>query len=187
MKNIELYSEEKVDTLVWPDIYRQVTEDSPALSVLTDFKLNEPLVIDANAKAVAAVKMMLNADVWLKLVVDHNGAFLGIVSRDDLSEQKIMEKVAEGYDRPSLMVSDLMRKRQLIKVFEYSELAYASVRDVIKTMTKFGQLDCLVVDRSKHHIRGIISTTEITRKLNIPIYIQELPNFGEMVKALSHH
>ncbi|MCB1661799.1 MAG: hypothetical protein KDI20_04310, partial [Pseudomonadales bacterium] len=82
MKNIELYSEEKVDTLVWPDIYRQVTEESPALSVLTDFKLNEPLVIDANAKAVAAVKMMLNADVWLKLVVDHNGAFLGIVSRD---------------------------------------------------------------------------------------------------------
>ena len=98
-----------------------------------------------------------------------------------------MEKVAEGYDRPTLMVSDLMRQRQLIKVFDYSELAYASVRDVIKTMTKFGQLDCLVVDRSKHHIRGIISTTEITRKLNIPIYIQELPNFGEMVKALSHH
>ena len=116
MKNIELYSEEKVDTLVWPDIYRQVTEESPALSVLTDFKLNEPLVIDANAKAVAAVKMMLNADVWLKLVVDHNGAFLGIVSRDDLSEQKIMEKVAEGY-----FIQELEEQKLALKDMENVE------------------------------------------------------------------
>lgn len=54
MKNIELYSAEKVDKLVWPDTYRQITEDSPASSILTDFKLHEPLVIDASTKAMDA-------------------------------------------------------------------------------------------------------------------------------------
>lgn len=106
--------------------------------------------------------MMINAHARLKLVVDHNNVFLGIISLDDLSEQEIMEKAAVGYDRSCLMVTDLMKPKQSLRVFDYSELAFASIRDVINKMGNFGQPYCLVADRSRHHIRGIISASEIT-------------------------
>ncbi|MFT6702812.1 MAG: hypothetical protein ACJAUM_002689, partial [Pseudomonadales bacterium] len=48
MKNLHLYSVENVDKLAWPEEDYEISKNTPALSILTDFKQHRPRVIDAN-------------------------------------------------------------------------------------------------------------------------------------------
>ncbi len=183
MKNLQFYDAEQVDELVWPDSYQQVTEDSSALVIFTDFRTHQPLVIDSAVRASDAEQHMREAHVRLKLVVDKNDVFMGVVSMDDLDKQEIMKKVVKGYRREDLRVTDMMRPKQDLKVIDYEELKHAQVSQVITALKKYGYQHCLVVDRVNHQIRGLVSASEIARKLKIAIAVHEAPKFTELYLA----
>ncbi len=183
MKELELYDAEQVDELVWPENYQQITEDSPALAIFTDFESHQPIVIDSSVKALDAVQHMFEAHVRLKLVVDKNDKFLGVVSLHDLDEQEIMKKVVQGYRREDLLVTNMMRPKQDLKVIDYEELKHAHVSHVISALQKYGHQHCLVVDRVNHLIRGLVSASDIARKLKIAVAVHESPKFTELYLA----
>ena len=183
MKTLQFYDAEQVDELVWPENYQQVTEDSSALAIFTDFQTHQPLVIDSAIKASDAEQHMLGAHVRLKLVVDKNNTFLGVVSMDDLDKQEVMKKVVQGYRREDLRVTHMMRSKQDLKVIDYEELKNAHVSDVIAALKKYGHQHCLVVDRVNHQIRGLVSASEIARKLKIAVAVHETPKFTELYLA----
>lgn len=186
MKQFSLYDADRVDHLVHPENFEKLSGDSPAMTVFTDFRVYEPMVIDGITTAVEAENMMKRSHVRLKLVIDERGSFLGVIALEDLSNSEIIKKVAEGYNREELQVVDLMRKRQDLKVFDFHELEIMTVFDVLEVLRQYGHQHCLVVEREFHQIRGVISASDIARKLKMDISIQQPPKFAELYLSSLH-
>jgi CBS domain containing-hemolysin-like protein len=186
MKQFSLYDADRVDQLVRPAYFEQLSGDSSAMVVFTDFRVYEPLVIDGTTTAIEAENMMKRSHVRLKLVIDSHGSFQGVIALDDLSNSEIIKKVAEGYNREELQVADMMRKRQDLKVFDFHELETMTVSDVLEVLRQYGHQHCLVVEREHHQIRGVISASDIARKLKMDISIQRPPKFAELYLSSLH-
>ena len=184
MKNLKLTTVETVDHIVKPDDFEAITLDSPATKIFTDFKEYAPLVIDENIKAVDTLQMMMKDHVHLKIVVSEKGDFLGIVTSIDVSERHIIQATMKGLTRDEVLVSDLMVARSDLKAFDIAELERASVNDVVHALKQNGLRHCLVMDVANHHIRGIISSSDIARKLRIPLEVSNSITFAKIFEAL---
>ncbi len=185
MHTLPLYKTESIDTLVWPVVSRTVSLHSPAISVFTDFKHHQPHVIDEHAPATKLTRIMLQAHVTMMLVVNHAGKFIGIVSRDDVTDQKIMQKVSAGLARDSLKVSDFMREKTSLMAFDFDELTRATVGDVVETLKDSQRHHCIVLDRKQHEVRGIISVSDIARQLQVPVDIAHRPSFANLSSVIA--
>jgi CBS domain containing-hemolysin-like protein len=185
MKNLKLVTLENIDHIVTPADFEKVTLDSPAKKIFTDFKQFSPLVIEENTKAIDALKLMRKAHVHLKIVMSNNSNFVGVISSFDISEQQIMHKVATGYAREDILVNDLMLPRNDLLAFSIQELEHSTVNDVIEALKQNGLRHCLVIDSENHHIRGLISSSDIARKLHIPIEINTNVTFAKIFNAVN--
>ena len=184
MRKLNFYPTEPIDELAWPEESKQITEDSPALEVFTDFTQSKPLVIDAQTTAVEAEQLMLKAHVRLKLVVDSDNHFLGVISLDDINQQEQVKQIANGAQRMELALTDFMHPRESIKAFDFHELSQACISQVIDALQESGERHCLVVDHQTHKIRGIISASDIARKLHLPINIASKSSFVDIFSAV---
>jgi CBS domain containing-hemolysin-like protein len=179
-----LYSVQPVDELIWPEQVGDVTLESSALSVFTDFREVSPLVIDAKTTASDTEALMKQAHVRMKIVIDENNHFVGLVGLNDLTERKIIKKIAEGYDRNELMVTDFMRSKAEAKAFAYDELELATVSDVVTALQQSGHQHCLVIDKETHQIRGVISASDVARKLKLPVDINKGASFVDVFNVI---
>ncbi len=184
MKTLALHSIDKVDHLVQPEEFQEVTLKSSALDIFTDFKKHRPLMIDKNTLAVEAEKEMLRSHVKMKLVVDDNKEFVGLISFEDIASQNIVKLVANGYQRSELTVADLMTPRSVIKALDYEDVSKANIANLVDTLQQNGVQHCLVVDSTLHHIRGLISASDIARKLKLSISVMKAPSFIDIFKVI---
>ena len=180
MNKLHFYRADVSDELAHPVAVPTISTHSPALEVFTDFHTVTPLVIDSDTPALQAERLMQMAHVRLKIVVDKKEHFLGVVSLDDLNDQEVIKRISQGYRRAELLVSDFMRPRESLKAFAFSELETSTIQDVIDALEQSGEQHCLVVDLESHEIRGIISASDIARKLKLPIDIKKRSNFAEI-------
>lgn len=183
---LTLYNTEPVDELIWPSSNNEITLDSTALKVFTDFKKHKPRVIDASTSAVDAEKLMLKTHVRLKIIVDNNNHFIGIVSLNELNSQEVIKKISNGFSREELKVIDFMQPKEQLKAFDYLELKKARVSDVVDTLQQCGYQHCLVIDKLSHHVRGLISASDLARKLHLPLNITHNVNFLEIFNVIHH-
>ena len=184
MKTLNLYDTSCIDRFIWPGILQTVDAHSPALNVLTDFREHKPLVVSHNVRAVDVEASMRRQHVRLKLVVDDHEDFLGIVSLDDLNEEEILKKVAYGFDRFELLVTDFMRPRHSVKSLNYAELESARISDLIEALKSAGQQHCLVLDRQKQCVRGLVSASDVARKMKLPVDLTSSVSFSRVYRAL---
>lgn len=185
MKSLTLYSTDSIDRLVWPEAQSAITGITPALSILTDFRQHQPRVIDAGVKALELESIMKRSHVKMKLVLDKNQRFIGIVSLYDLSEENILRKVSKYTPRSELLVSDFMHPRETLKCFDYDELCRATVNDVLETQKHNLQQHCLVIDRKAHEIRGLISARDVARLINRSVDIETHISFEALFEELA--
>ena len=177
---LEFTEIQEIDHLMWPENYQEISRDSPALSVFTDFKVRRPLILEPDTAAHEAEDFMLSAHVKLKLVVDDDSHFLGVVAMEDLRHPDFLARVAAVYTRDSLKVIDIMRPRDSLTALAYADLEKATVGDIINSLQHYVHQHCLVVDKASHRLRGIISVSDIARKLKIKIELQHTPSFAEL-------
>lgn len=185
MHTLHLYHTERADKLAWPESANAITLQSPALTIFTDFKQHMPLVIDCDTRAVELERLMKQSHVKMKLVLDRNGQFAGIVTLADLSEQKIMQKVAQGAKREELRAIDFMQSKTSLRSFDFDELTRSTVGDIVETLKDSGQQHCLVLDREEHEIRGVVSVSDVARILRLPLDIQAQPSFSALSKVIA--
>ncbi|MDO8863688.1 CBS domain-containing protein [Haliea sp. E1-2-M8] len=183
MKKLHLYPTLDIDELEYPKERVSLSLTSSALEFFTDFHDITPLIIPDSMTAVEALKLMRQTHVRMKFVVDNLGQFVGVVSADDLVESKIVMKVAEGYAREALQVRDFMTHKKTMKALDFEEIVSAQISDVIAVLKQSGQQHCLVVDQRNHRVRGIFSASDISRKLHLPIDIQEKSSFYKVFSA----
>ena len=185
MHTLQLHKTDAVDSLAWPVIENKVSFKSSAMAVFTDFKQHMPHVINEDALAVHIEKLMKQSHVRMMLVVDSQERFVGIVTSEDVSEQRIVQRVAEyKVHRDSLVVSDFMQPKTSLLSFDYEELVKSTVGDVIETLKDYGKHHCLVLERDVHEVRGVISVSDIARELKAPLDIQDKPTFYELTRVL---
>lgn len=182
VKNITIFAVDAIDHLVQPDEFDDVTPESSALNILTDFKSHRPHVVESHIPAVEALESMLQENVNLKLVVDERNELIGLITFEDLSDQNILlTQTVNRIKRNEVLVSDLMHPRESIRAINYEDLERASVADIIFTLQRHGQEFYIVVDRNQHHIRGVVASAEISRRLHAPVTVQKQPSLVELL------
>jgi DeoR family transcriptional regulator, catabolite repression regulator len=185
MTHLEFHEIGTVDDFVWPEEVTGISIESPAMLFFTDFEKVKPLVVDLSTRADLARSLMLREHVKLKLVVDSDDKFLGVVSLDDISEQHITAKLSKTITRDSITVADLMVPKREIKGLDFSEVESVDIGTVVHHLKDIGQQHCLVLDKSLNKIRGIFSASDISRKLGLPINVQDHSNFYRVFSALT--
>jgi CBS-domain-containing membrane protein len=184
MKTLELFAVDDINTLAHPTQNQSLDTQSSALQFFTDFAKVQPLVIERNASAVEARQLMLKTHVRMKIVVDEDNNFIGIVSADDLIERHIVQKVAQGIKREEVPLCDFVRSKNQLQALAYSAIENATIGDVIRALQSSGQQHCLVVDQEKGLIRGVFSASDISRQLHLPIDIQQASSFYTVFRAI---
>lgn len=165
---------QNIDTLTFPTEPQQLTLHSPALSVLTDFSRTKPLIIEASTPIDRALEMMKKSHVRMKLVVDEQEHFLGIISTIQLQSDDVLAKATKlRLPRNELSVKDVMLPRQQLQVLELKTLSKAKVGDLLQTLKHLGLQHTVVVDAASQQICGMISAADIARKLHIPFELAQ--------------
>jgi predicted transcriptional regulator len=184
MKALTLYSMDLIDELSSPASPLDISLESPAIEFFTDFQTVQPLVIEPSELAIESKKIMIKTHVRLHFVVDEKGHFVGVISADDLAERKIMQKVASGVQRDEVFVSDLMIPKKNLLALNIDEVKKSRISDIINLLKNQRQQHCLVIDQDAQKIRGIFSSSDISRQLKLPIDIQEESNFFRVFSAV---
>lgn len=180
MKKLHLVNLAATDNIITPEQFEEINLESPAVKIFTDFKDHKALMIEGDTQAITALELMLKTHVRMNIVVSQDNDFIGIISTNELSEQHIVAKLSKGIKREDILVKDLMIPKSDFHAFDYSELLTASVSDVVSTLENYQLRHCLVLDRESHHIRGVISSSDIARKLHMRLDLNIAQSFGSI-------
>ena len=164
----------------------EIRFDDPASEVFTDFEKQMPLMLEQSTTVDEARELMKKSHEKLKLVIDSQESFRGIISLSDLLSHKVMSATEKtGLPRRDLSVAHVMTPRSVLHAIDTSDFANARVGDVLATMKKYGDQHVLVVDMQQRCIRGIVSADEIARRMRIPNDISERANsFSDIYTAV---
>lgn len=185
MKKLELSPLHDSDKLVFPEEFHELSMDSPALKFVSDFKKHHPAVLTASVSALDAAQVLRTGHLSWVLVMDHHGDFIGLLTADDVSYQRVMQLVAAGHNRGDLTVGDLMRRRNRLQLLNLEQIRGASIREVLEAMRSSGQRHCLVVDMDQHHVRGVISAEDVAARLDMEYPIDTPESFAALLRAVA--
>lgn len=126
-----------------PEHEREHDPDSPATDVLTDFLLARPLMIEQSTPLSTAREMMKRAHVRLKLVIDRDENFKGLISLQDLLSVRVMQATERtGLNLAELTVADVMTPRARLHAIDIRDIQHAAIGDLLVTMKSFGDQAC---------------------------------------------
>lgn len=185
MKHISFNNCDRVSHVEWPNDDPQVTLQSKATKITTDFKVHRPLIIDADTKAVEAEYLMKKGHVKLKLVLDRAQQFVGTVSYKDLNDQEIMKKVAGGDPRSDLSVSDFMKPKSTLKAIDWSLLENMSIRCLLQRLANSEEQHVLITEYHGESLRGLISGSDIVRALHLDLNLALPVSFKMISQAIN--
>jgi CBS domain containing-hemolysin-like protein len=174
------------DHLVSPCEFSDVGLRSCALDAFTDFRRHEPYVIEGSTRAVDAALFLRQSHASLRLVVDRDNEFIGLITSKELSDANLLIRVAAGEERKEIRVVDLMKPRHELRALSYGDLQHATVKDLIETLQSNGQQHCLVINEATHNIRGFIAASDVEKRLHMNLHVGETPSFAEIFEALHH-
>jgi CBS-domain-containing membrane protein len=185
-KNLQTHGLQSIDQIQQPGEATNVDIYSSAMEILTDFSEQKPLMLEEQTSIEEAKAMMMRAHVRLKLVIDHEENFKGIITLADLVSIKVMRaRERTGLALHDLVVGDIMTNKKSLRGIDIRELKHARIGDLLSTMQSVGEQHVLVVDSAKGCIRGVVSSSDIARRLHVPVFIAERANsFSDIYQAV---
>lgn len=160
--------------------------DSLAFEVFTDFRLQQPFMLEQSVGIEQAREMMQREHVRRKLVIDVDEHLRGVISLKDLVSSRVMQVMeATNLKREDLTVGDVMVRTTSLKAVELKDFEHARIGDILMTMKAFGEEHVLVVDTENQALRGMVSSTDIARKLHQRVSIDErATSFSEIYQTV---
>lgn len=167
----------------------RVGANDPATEVMTDFTQVSAMTIGPCANLAEVEQRMIASEVRLLLVTDQNNQVLGLITTTDLQGEKPMKYLQEvGGKREEIFVRDIMTPQEKLDVLYMDNVRRARVGDIVETLKRVGRQHALVVDRDEagdQIVRGIFSTTQISRQLGVNVEPAEVAKtFAELEAAL---
>lgn len=168
-----------------------VSEDSPAIAVMTDLRRIPAASIEPEASIAHTNQRMIARGVRLLFVTDDDGRVLGLITATDiLGERPLTTAAARGLHVHELTVRDIMTPVGLIDVVSINDVLHAEVGHVIATLKDHGRQHALVLERDdlgRTIVRGIFSSSQIARQLGTTIQTPEIArSFSEIEHAIAH-
>ena len=168
-----------------------VMPEDPATEVMTDLKVVSAVTIDPQASIEHAMRLMVRRNVRLLLVVNVDNEVEGLITATDLLGEKPLLYLRQyGGTRRDIAVGDIMTPHERLEVLAYADVRSARVGHVVSTLARSHRQHALVADYdSAGHpmIRGIFSTSQISRQLGQVLQTGEIAHsFAEIEAALNH-
>lgn len=165
--------------------------DSPAVNVMTDLTRIAAVTVLGGDMIDEAHQRMLQHSVRLLLVVDQDGKVVGAITADDiLGAGPVQIAALQGIHRDEVLVRHQMTPCRALQVLNMDQVRSACVGHIVATLRLAGRQHTLVVDRSDTgdiRLRGIFSTTHISRQIDIPIQASlRAGTFAEIEAQLMH-
>ena len=166
-----------------------LTPDSPAIDVMTDLRHVASQAVSSFSGIEQATERMKNAGVRLLFVINQSYEILGILTSQDILEEKIVKHMStHNMRREEITARDLMTPQGQVEVLQMYDVARATVGDIIKTFRQMGRQHALVVEEidGKQTIRGILSTTQIAKQTGIHVDTSHYAgSFSELQASIS--
>jgi CBS domain-containing protein len=167
---------------------QRVTEDSPALEVMTDLAVIDAVRVSTNVPIDAALEQMKSSGVRLLFVASSGDELLGVItSRDIESEKPLRFQRETGLTRADVLVRDIMTSRDSLEVLKLDDVRHARVGDIVATLKNMSRQHAMVVDAAGGRMRvcGLFSTSRISRQLGVVLEVAETARtFSEIEAAL---
>jgi predicted transcriptional regulator len=171
-----------------------VALEDPAKLVMTDFNEIQPFSIEPTASIDDTNAKMIACGVRLLFVSDSTGNLLGLVTASDVLGEKPLKYLQEhGGRREDIITQEIMTPHEQLLALHMNDVQTASVGDIIETMKAFGRQHILVTEAgddatsrdTAETIRGIFSTSQISRQVGFTIeLVERANNFAEVEKTL---
>lgn len=166
----------------------QISESSPALSVMTDLRLITPFQICSSSSIDAANEKMIACGVRLLFVHDTHENLLGLItSKDVLGEKPLQFVVANSCAHDDVTVKDIMTPISKLEALPLAQIETATVGDIVSALRDCRRHHMLVLQQQDKCscIRGIISLTQVGRLLGTEMTPSvRAQNFAQLNKAL---
>jgi len=144
---------------------------SPAEYVVNDIKCIISQMIAPDTTIDEALTVMKLSNRKSSLYVGSGTKLLGVISGYTLvSRVVLMTANRKGVARGDLTVADVMSLAYNMPALRKSHVHKACIGDIKKTMESLGESIIQVVDEN-NKICGVISSTDISRVLHEPVYI----------------
>ncbi len=149
-----------------------VTENDPAITVMTDFTETIAVTIAANASLASALQKMKAQGIRLLFVGDEQKQIIGVITAYDIQSEKPVQYGAEnGIAVSEIQTAMLMTSLEQTPAFDFDFIRQALVRHVIQTMKELERPHTLVIEtKDEQRIRGVFSTSRISKLLGRPVY-----------------
>ncbi|WP_170221828.1 CBS domain-containing protein [Neptunomonas concharum] len=174
------------DHIARPGTPSEYTLDTPAINIMTDFERVQPLLMEKNVSIDDARSMMKRMHVRSILVIDKDENFRGLLTLADLESRLAMSiATSAGLKREDISIKEVMTPREKLHAVPLHEISHAKIGDLLQTLQHVGTPHILVVDTLKHEIRGVIASSDIARRLKIPVDVSKrAASFSEVVGVL---
>ncbi len=170
--------------------YGSVTLEEPASKAMTDLTVVSAVTISPSCILDEVTDRMLKMKVKLLFVTDSKDRIIGLITYSDLQgERPIQFQQTNGVSRSEICVLDIMTSIDSIDVMEWAAVERARVGDIVSTMKKLHRQHALVLehpDENNYRIRGIFSTSFLSKLLGIEIENNEIAQtFAEFERILA--
>jgi len=151
-----------------------VTEDHPAIEVMTDFTIVSPVTIEPFFSLDLALDRMKTMGVRLLLVTDEHDYINGVLTSYDLQSEKPVRYVEEtGISHRDINVGMIMTPISDTPAVDLDYVRQSLVRHIINSIKELDRPHMLVVETvasGRQQIRGLFSTSQIGKVLGRKIY-----------------
>ncbi len=175
---------------ILPQAVATVTEDSPAVTVMTDLTKVRAATTGPSTGLRQAEQMMIHQGVRMLFVVTDMPSIEGLITSTDVNGDRPMRLVNERQlHHDELTVGDVMTPLHLLDAIDMGDMQSATVGNLVATLKRFGRNHLLVVEKpgakTPRRIRGVISRAQIERQLGKPVEITQIASsFSEIERAL---
>ena len=169
----------------------RVTENDPAINVMTDFAEIMPVTIDANATLPGALEKMKAHSIRLLFVTNEQKAIIGVLTAYDIQSEKPIQYGSENNIAANeIQTSMLMTPLERTPAFDFHFVKQAQVHHVIDTMKEVDRPHILVIEnKDEQRIRGVFSTSKISKLLGKPVYqpLHAAHSFADIQHEIGSH
>ncbi len=148
----------------------EVTMESPAIDVMTDFGIVFPVTTHENVTIDDALEHMKTAGVRLLLVTSPEKTLIGIVTAKNIQgEQPVKVAEESRISRADIRVADIMTRQKDLTVLNLISVRNARVGHIVSTLNQLERQHMLVVEVDQEtraqRLRGLFSTSQITKQV----------------------
>lgn len=170
------------------DPNKQISENSPAISVMTDLRIIRPFHIQGSASLEAINDKMIACGVRLLFVKNLQKQLIGLITANDiLGEKPLLFATNNSCTRHDIEAKDMMTPISKLDAIPLQEIEKATVADVVIALEDSRRHHMLVLENNgdRNCVRGIISVTQVAQQLSKEINpSQRASSFAELNRAL---